>query len=280
MTKFMNEYFHNDNLKKQAMNKWDLAKLLNTSHNFSENSSYSFIVLNTPILNPDLVLPLWNHASFKMVVDGGGNHLYSLIQQRKDEDVENFAIPNVISGDFDSVKPNVLEFYRKNDTILVHTPDQTKTDFFKALEVLVSTTKSNTVIVFCDNVGRFDHMMANINVLFKAQQDIRMEHLKILILGNNDITWLLEPGEHMIYVPKELWSEKAYCSLIPIGRPCHHVTTSGLKWNLNDGVLEFGGMVSTSNTFDTTSTENMVFISTDESLLWSMTLCSTCLPGL
>lgn len=80
-----------------------------------------------------------------MVVDGGGNHIYSLIQQRKDQDVENFTIPNVISGDFDSVKANVLEFYRKNDTILVHTPDQNKTDFFKALEVLVSTTKVRTV---------------------------------------------------------------------------------------------------------------------------------------
>lgn len=89
------------------------------------------------------------------------------------------------------------------------------------------------MIVFCDNVGRFDHIMANINVLFKAQQDCRMEHLKVLILGDKSLSWLLKPGEHMILVPEELWSEKAYCSLIPVGRRCNHVTTSGLKWNLS-----------------------------------------------
>ena len=89
------------------------------------------------------------------------------------------------------------------------------------------------MIVFCDNVGRFDHIMANLNVLYKAQEDVRMKDLKILIMGNNSLTWLLKPGEHLIYIPEEMWSEKAYCSLIPVGRPCYHVTTSGLKWNLS-----------------------------------------------
>lgn len=76
-----------------------------------------------------------------MVVDGGGNQLYSAIQEQKKQDTENFLLPNIISGDFDSVKPEVLEFYKQKDTLIVHTPDQNKNDFYKALEVLISTAK-------------------------------------------------------------------------------------------------------------------------------------------
>lgn len=159
MTNSINRPIHSDFAKKQAMNKWNLVQLLN----INERVDYSFAILNTPIQNPKLLLPLWNRgkcrswwrksvwtsvstfvhflASFRMVVDGGGNQLYSLMEQYKTADKENFWIPNVISGDFDSVKPDVLEFYRQKDTLVVHTPDQNKTDFFKALEVLISTTK-------------------------------------------------------------------------------------------------------------------------------------------
>ena len=39
----------------------------------------------------------------------------------------------LISGDFDSVEPSILEYYRSKGVPIIPTPDQNDTDFGKAL---------------------------------------------------------------------------------------------------------------------------------------------------
>ena len=61
------------------------------------------------------------------------------------------------------------------------------------------------------------------------------------------------------------------CGLLPIGRPCNAVTTTGLKWNLNEGRLAFGDFVSSSNKVAADAIE----VVTDAPLVWTIKRSTT-----
>lgn len=86
----------------------------------------------------------------------------------------------------------------------------------------------------------------------------------VFILSDNSISWLLSTGRHQIHIPESV--KKFWCSLVPFEATT--VTTSGLKWNLTNQTMRFGGIVSTSNKYDSEATS--VEITTDNPLLWSM----------
>ncbi|XP_061320626.1 thiamin pyrophosphokinase 1 isoform X7 [Pezoporus flaviventris] len=134
--------------------------------------------------------------------------------------VEQSFLPDYISGDFDSIQPEVKEYYKVKGCELIETMDQDLTDFTKCLQIL--------------------------------QKKIENKGLQ---------------GKHKLHVDTGL--EGDWCGLIPIGNPCESVTTTGLKWNLTNQMLQFGTLVSTSNTYDNSGT---VTIETDKPLLWTMSI--------
>lgn len=87
-----------------------------------------------------------------------------------------------------------------------------------------------------------------------------------------DLILLVFQGKkHFIYpacddVMSKTKQRVTWCSLVPLNGPAI-VTTSGLRWNLDSGTLNFEGLISTSNEFDGS---HCAIIETDKSVLWSM----------
>nr|CAH7750114.1 unnamed protein product [Callosobruchus chinensis] len=114
--------------------------------------------------------------------------------------------------------------------------------------------------------SRLDQIIANINALYKSKQIIGS--CRLFLLAKNSLTWLLDAGKHSISIPQPLRDNQKWCALLPIGEPCQ-ISTTGLKWNLDQQKLKFGNLVSTSNSY---SGSEIVTVETDNPVVWSMSI--------
>lgn len=256
---------------------WKIGETLPLLLDDTSNVKFVLVILNTPLLWPfDYLRSVWKKAALRVTVDGGANSWLTTIQKYIEgggKIDECDFLPDLISGDFDSITPEAFAYYKNRGVKTVFTYNQEETDFYKALKLAIKTCPEiHTVITLCEYYGRFDHSMSNLNTLYKICNVPEYQHINLYLMNPTSITWLLKPGKHKLHIPPHLWSNRAGCSLIPIGQPCYDVTTTGLEWNLKNGTLKFGGMISSSNKYDTKNPDPVVTVITDNYLVWYMSL--------
>lgn len=123
-----------------------------------------------------------------------------------------------ISGDFDSHSGSDENVYHEK---FIHTLDQNRTDFHKALEIIFEKGFKN-VDVFGGSGGEQDHFLGNLTVAFGFKDQM-------------DIQFFDEYSEYY-FIPKSFsitGVKDKIISLYPFP-VTESITTRGLKWNLEN----------------------------------------------
>ncbi|CAA2971850.1 thiamine pyrophosphokinase 1 isoform X1 [Olea europaea subsp. europaea] len=229
---------------------------------------YALVLLNQPL--PKFTPLLWNNARLRVCADGGANRLFDELPKLFPDD-EASAIrkrykPDLIKGDMDSIRAEVLEFYTNLGTKIIDAShDQDTTDLHKCVAYirdLPNLDDQNFCVLVAGALGgRFDHEVGNINVL------CFFSTIRIILLSDDCLIQLL-PSSHHHEIHIQSSVEGPHCGLIPIGTPSKSTTTTGLQWDLTDTEMRFGGLISTSNIVK----GEIVTVRSESDLLWTISI--------
>lgn len=218
---------------------------------------------------------IWNEASLKVAVDGSANFL-------ADRNIINSS--DLVTGDFDSIDPTLLEElrsgrksrklmthrYKQNESAppqVIETPSQKATDFTKALWAAMHLSQNIHfyLALYYSDGSRIDHLFGLVNTLHLVHKNITLVNIR-----SNTVSWLLKPGTHNIQKPRG----RELCSLVPFTGPTE-VKTKGLEYDVggSNSTLSFGGLISTSNLCQA-NCENII-VETNRELLWSIDICAS-----
>ena len=136
-------------------------------------------------------------------------------------------LPDIIVGDFDSVDPEVLEFFREHEEIDICALNPVKDDTDTGFAIRESIRRGATEITIIGGTGtRLDHVLGNISLLgIGLEEDVRME----LLDANNRIRMT----DHSVVLKKKQQYGK-YLSLLPYSEKVTGVTLKGVKYPLDN----------------------------------------------
>ncbi len=150
------------------------------------------------------------------------------------------VIPDVIVGDFDTVHPEILAYYRKMEHIIweVHQPEKDDTDTELAIKRALAMNCSNITMLGATG-GRLDHMIGNIHLLFPClQKGVYAE-----IVDTQNRLYLID-GNHTFH-KDTIWGK--YISFLPLTEEVTGITLKGFKYPLADCDISIGTSLCISN---------------------------------
>lgn len=166
--------------------------------------------------------PFCSHHKFDKViaVDGGLEATRALN-----------LVPDMIVGDFDTVKRPVLEEFRRLPFIVwdVHEPEKNETDTELALRKAIAGGCAQITILGATG-GRFDHMLANVFLLYGCLQ----QGVEACILDAQNKIYLIE--DRHTFRKADQWG--TYISFLPLLGRIRGITLNGFKYPLTDFDLD------------------------------------------
>jgi len=192
------------------------------------NCRHALIILNQPFRLP-LLLRLWNSSQWHCCADGGANHLFDSFHTAEER---NKYFPDLITGDLDSIRPQVREYYSSYGVPVIQDNDQDSTDLMKCVAFLRDKEalqgSSQYDIIFLGGLsGRLDQTIHTLSYVHKLRKDRN----RVFVVTDNDVGWVLDSGEHEIEIDHEVLGQT--CGLLPVGIDYTVLSTSGLQWNLS-----------------------------------------------
>ena len=181
----------------------------------------ALIIANGPLPQGRIVKQLAASADLIVCADGGANHARRLRMT-----------PDVILGDLDSVTASTKKFYARVPALFIG--DQYSTDLEKAIVFCIGRRARAAEIIGA--LGeRIDHSTASLGCFVRFRDKIRLRFHDahgVLTLIDKRISLTARKGQKL--------------SLIPLQR-CTGITTSNLRYELKNAVLELGVREGVSN---------------------------------
>lgn len=162
--------------------------------------------------------------------DGGLNYAF-----------EEGILPKCIIGDFDSVSPQVLKFFESKNIPIKKFPSKKDfTDMELCLEFAITLSKevnAEEILILGGLGSRFDHSLANANILLKAVKS----GVKASLLNEQNRVYLINKEIEIA------GKENYFVSLLPFSEKVKAVTTEGLGYELDKQDMTFGVSLGVSN---------------------------------
>lgn len=176
----------------------------------------TILFLNGDVPSQKIIHKFYNKGDYVICADGGANHAAKL-----------HIKPNIIIGDLDSITKTNYNSFKKQSVEIRKIKEQETTDFEKALMYIIECNLNN-VIVFGAVSSRPDHTLNNFSVMkrYYKSLDIKIidKDFEIFYL-NNEINRKYKKGKVVSFLA------------MPVAKG---VYSKGLKYKLNNDILEFG----------------------------------------
>ena len=189
----------------------------------------SCIVLNGKIQDYNNIKKIIMKEKYDYIIcaDGGANHIYNMDM-----------MPNYIIGDLDSIKQNIVDYYKNCNVKFEQFPSKKNETDSELCIYLADKLNTKELHLIGALGGRIDHTLANINLLYYIRS---MNIIPKIICENEEM--YIAINEEIIVDGKK----GDTISVIPINGDAKGVTLYNLEYPLNDYCMKFSVPLGISN---------------------------------